>query len=116
MAATPSKAEPMLERRRTVRRQVAAGTVFRIPSNPDNTKVVGLVWNISTSGVSMLLGNSHQRGETIRGELGTMDNRFKLPIAVQVAHVRQIQTGDYFVGAQFEQRLSDEQLRPFLFS
>jgi hypothetical protein len=98
------------EQRRAVRRQPALGTVFRL----EDDSAIGLVWNLSTTGVSMLFHTQPQPGDMLRGDLVTAGNRITLPVSLRVAHACKVRTGDYFVGAQFEAALSDEQLHPFL--
>ena len=44
----------------------------------------------------------------------TVDERDALPVTLRIVHVRHIRTGDYFLGAQFQQPLSVEAMRPFL--
>ena len=75
---------------------------------------VGLVWNISASGVSMLLADPPGPGEELTGELTAGAAVEGLPVAVRVVHVRPVPTGDYFLGARFARPLSPEELRPFL--
>jgi hypothetical protein len=106
--------ETWADRRGAARRQPAVGTVYRVEKTKVNDAAVGLVWNISASGLSMLLPESRDAGDVLRGRLATFNNRNELAIELQVSHVRQIETGDYFVGGQFDHRLSDEELRPFL--
>src|SRR5688500_8561539 len=89
------------ERRRPSRRQPAMGTVCKIAGESGKKQRVGLVWNLSTSGVSMLLPEPIDVGSTLTGELAAMDGRLLLPITKKVAHVRQLATGDYFIGGQF---------------
>jgi hypothetical protein len=102
------------ERRRAVRRQPAIGTEFHCTYSGNQAPGVGLVWNISTSGLSMLVRESHHRGDLIRGELVTINGQDSLSTSLQVTHSRNIETGDYFLGAQFERSLTETELRPFI--
>jgi hypothetical protein len=74
----------------------------------------GLVWNISLSGVSMLLPERVEPGTPLSGELVTTEDAGRLPVRMRVAHVCLLQTGDYFLGAQFDRPLTPDEMRPFL--
>jgi len=106
---TSPPANGPLNRRATARRQPAADTVCRL----DPAAGVGLVWNISAGGISMLLRERLDRGATVRGALETA-NANALPVSLRVAHVAQLRTGDYMVGAEFDRALTADEMRPFL--
>lgn len=97
------------ERRIATRFQPAFGTVCRLgPGRP----VVGLVWNISETGVSMLIADPPEAGAELPAELAHDGWEEGHPVRVQVVHVRQVDTGDYLLGAKFVQPLTaDEVLR-----
>ncbi|HEX4591343.1 MAG TPA: PilZ domain-containing protein, partial [Gemmataceae bacterium] len=99
------------DRRSAVRRQPTVGTVCRLDPQ---TGGIGLVWNISTGGVSMLLSNSVDRGATVKGVLATATEQFALPVTVRVTHVAPLQTGDFLVGGQFDRPLRAEEMRHFV--
>ena len=109
MATLQTTAGPT-ERRAAARRQPALGTVCRLDPGPG----LGLVWNISSSGVSLLVHEAPNRGASVRGVLATADEGFALPVILRVAHVARLRTGDYVVGGQFDHPLAPEQMRPFL--
>ena len=72
------------ERRRSPRRQPAIGTICQFtPRCAVNG--MGLVWNISTSGVSVLANQPCEAGVRLEGELKTLDERATLPISFDVA-------------------------------
>ena|SRR5688572_8152921 len=98
----------MIERRQAARRQPALGTVFR---NDGSTP--GLVWNISTGGMSLLVADPPERGTTMRGELATADGKSQATAFV-VTHVSQLRTGDYVIGGPFDRPLEPDELRPFV--
>jgi hypothetical protein len=98
------------ELRAAARRQPALGTVCRLDPGPG----MGLVWNISEGGLSMLVQDAPMRGASVRGVLATSSDGFALPVGMRVAHVAKIATGDYVVGGQFDQRLAPDELRHFL--
>jgi hypothetical protein len=75
---------------------------------------VGLVWNLSTSGISMLLDEPPESGALIDAELATVDDRAALPVTLRVVHIKPIRTGDYVLGAQFQKPLAAEEMRPFM--
>ncbi len=102
-------------RRIAARRQPTVGTVCRLDlaAGPQSNHV-GLVWNLSTSGVSMLLNEPLTPDSVVAAELMTMDERTALSVSLRIIHVRKIRTGDYFLGAQFDRPLAPEDIRPFL--
>ncbi len=101
-------------RRNAVRRQPPLGTVCRLDPGEGQKPNLGLVWNLSTNGVSMLLREPPQ-GETVfPAELTTVNAQGSLPITLQVVYVRPVCTGDYCLGAQFERPLATEELHSFL--
>ncbi len=97
-------------RRAAVRRQPALGTVCHL----GDSAALGLVWNLSVTGVSMLLHEPVQPAAHLSAMLATLDGRSALPVQLHVVHLRRLRTGDYFLGAQFEQALPAEDLQPFL--
>ena len=101
---------PVAERRVAVRRKPAVGTVCRFDGPPG----LGLIWNISTSGISMLLSETAAAGSHLEGWLETVDGDDMVLVGLRVAHARRIETGDYFVGAAFDRPLTDDELRPFV--
>ncbi len=62
----------------------------------------------------MLLNEPLAADTVIAAALLTTDERASLPVTLRVVHLRQIRTGDYFLGAQFEQPITAADLRPFL--
>jgi hypothetical protein len=112
IATTPSGTA--VDRRRAPRRQPAVGTIFRL-DDAKSDRGFGLVWNISSTGISMLSPENPKCGTTYRGQLVTSDGRHQQPIVFQVVHIRRIESGDQFLGGHFEVPLTEEQMRPFLF-
>ena len=74
---------------------------------------MGLVWNISQTGISMLLADPPERGGVVSGEL-ISEMGPGLPIALRIVHIRQVSTGDYLLGAQFNRKLEPEEIQSFL--
>jgi PilZ domain len=105
---------PPTNRRSALRRQATLGTVCRLAFGPAGATHLGLVWNLSSSGVSMLLPEPPERDAVLAVELATTDDRVSLPITLRVVHVRPIRTGDFFLGAQFQRPLTPAEMRPFL--
>jgi hypothetical protein len=101
------------ERRRAPRRQPALGTFLRLELSEGEGKRLGLVWNISASGVSMLFNEEIKAGVMLRGDLVT-ELGAALPVVLRTVHVSKLQTGDYVLGCQFERPLSAEDMRPFV--
>jgi hypothetical protein len=116
MIATPSTTpEPGSERRSAARFQPAFGTICRFRLMGETGEHgVGLVWNISETGVSMLLGEPPTRGSTLDAELTTESGAARVPVKLHVVHVREMPHGDFFLGAHLEQPLTVEELQKFL--
>lgn len=102
------------DRRVAPRRQPTFGTICQLSSGAGKTSRTGLVWNLSTSGVSMLMHEPWPAGSELQGQIKTVDERAALPVSFRVAHVRQLQTGDYLVGGPFQRALSADEMNPFL--
>jgi hypothetical protein len=102
----------MTERRVAPRFRPAHGTVCRLDGG--SKPAVGLVGDLSTSGVSMFLADPPKSGEFIAGELTGEADAIGLPVLLRVVHVRPTTTGDFVLGAQFVRPLSEAELAPFL--
>ncbi len=99
------------ERRIATRYKPAFGTVCRIgPGRP----TVGLVWNISETGVSFVTGNPPEPGETRPAELGRDGEEDRTPVWLKVVYVTPEKTGDYRVGAEFTRRLTEDEVEHFV--
>lgn len=79
-APTPAAPQPTDERRIAPRRQPAMGTVCRLDSSDGGPAPLALVWNISRTGVSMLLSAPVPSG-TALGVCPRM-----IPLVFQVIH------------------------------
>ncbi len=109
MAVTASDAS---ERRIAQRLKPALGTVCRIETD-DAKPQVGLVWNISLTGISLLLGKPPKAKDILAGELSLDDGSTAMPVIFSVIHVKPTPTGDYLVGAQFLRSLTEEEIVRF---
>jgi hypothetical protein len=109
-----SEVEPASDRRRAPRVQPAFDTVCRFSSPGSDEVRVGLVWNISESGVSMLLTDPLPPNAILQGQLTSENGAAGLAIGFQVVHVVPMPSGDYFLGARFTAPLTQEQLRLFV--
>jgi len=104
------------ERRIAPRFQPAYGTVFRTtPPDEDGRSAIWLVWNISSTGMSLLVADPPEAGTVVEGQL-TMESGGGpgLVVSLRVVHVRPVETGDYCMGAQFTRPLEAEEMKPFL--
>jgi len=110
-AVEAAPAAPSVERRVAIR-QPAVGTVCRL--DEDNDPATGLVWNISASGVSMLVPKPLEPGSGVKGVLETIRGRHPLPVDMKVVHVKLLETGDYWMGAHFERPLTRAEMKPFV--
>lgn len=99
--------------RRIAHRQPAVGTVCRLGEGAESPSRA-LVWNISTSGVSMLVPNPLQPGSGVRGVLETIRGRNPVEVDMHVVHVKKLETGDYWMGAHFDRPLTTAEMQPFV--
>jgi hypothetical protein len=104
---------PGQDRRVAPRRRPAMGTICRLDA-PDGGPVLALVWNISRSGVSMLLSSPIPAGTRLSGILELMAGDTMQRVAMTVVHLKQLDTGDYYIGAHFDEPLTDELMKPFV--
>ncbi|AMV23698.1 PilZ domain protein [Gemmata sp. SH-PL17] len=72
----------------------------------------GVLWDISATGLSMLVDTPPLLGVTLTVEV-TSSWRV-LTVKAQVAHVKQVAAGDYFVGMEFASPLALEEIEPFI--
>jgi hypothetical protein len=105
--------ETIAERRRAPRRQPARETVCRLTDLDGDQIACGLVWNLSTTGVSMLLNVKLEPGELFGAELVCAGDA-ALRLGLAVVHVSRMRTGDYVLGGQFSRPLDEDELRPFV--
>jgi hypothetical protein len=106
-------AAPTADRRIASRRQPAMGTVCRFDPALDVGHAGGLVWNISATGVSMLVTDPPAVGAVLAGQLEA-EAGHALPVLFRVVHVKELESGDYFLGAQFARPLTAAELKPFV--
>jgi hypothetical protein len=71
------------------------------------------VWNISATGLSLLVHEPRDVGTLFAGEL-EKDGGHTLPVAMHVVHVKPLETGDYFLGAHFIRPLTAEEMGRFI--
>jgi hypothetical protein len=105
---------PTAERRSAPRRQPAVNTVYRIDAPDGGPQAIALVWNISTTGISVLVPEPRQPGTVLTGYLDTMEGEHLRPLTLRVIHCKPLETGDYALGARFEHPLTEEELKPFV--
>ena len=102
------------ERRVAPRRQPAMGTVCRLDSEDGGPAALALVWNISTTGISVLVADPRLTGSHLSGYLEKTEGDHMQRVAMRVVHTKKLETGDYFLGAHFDQPLTAEELKPFV--
>lgn len=105
---------PQVDRRVAPRFQPAFGTIYRFEPSGSQETQVGLVWNLSQTGVSMLLPEAPVRGGVVVGELTIESGGASIPIGVRVVHVKELSTGDFLLGAQFDRPLKTDEMKSFL--
>ncbi|MDB5311831.1 MAG: hypothetical protein JWO38_6033 [Gemmataceae bacterium] len=114
MPPTTATTAPPAERRVALRRQPAMGTVCQFDLGPSGKPALGLVWNISTTGLSVLLPEPREVGTLLAGDLETVGGGSSLPVAMHVVHLKPLETGDYFLGAHFTRPLTPDELSRFV--
>jgi hypothetical protein len=100
---------PAAERRIAPRFRPTVGTICRLRER----KQVALVWNISSTGISMMIADPPPTGTVLAAELAT-EGGSVLPLTLHVVHVKQADTGDYLLGGRFEVPLTEPEMRRFL--
>jgi len=114
-ATQSTETEHAGDRRRAARFRPTFGTLCRFRRcGESGEERVGLVWNISESGMSMLMADPPERGTELDAELMTESGEARLPIKLLVVHIREMPHGDYFMGAQVDRPLCVEELEQFL--
>lgn len=111
---SPAPAATTSERRIAPRRQPTMGTVLRLDSPDSGPPALALVWNISATGISMLLHAPRAAGSELSGFLETMDSEAMLRLTMKVVHVKTLDTGDFFIGAHFDRPLTADEIKPFV--
>jgi len=112
VAPSPALESPPAERR-IAHRQPAVATICRLGGEAEKPSTA-LVWNISNSGVSMLVPRPLEPGSGVRGVLETIRGRNPVAVEMRVVHVKLLGTGDYWMGAHFDRPLTDAEMKPFI--
>ncbi len=71
------------------------------------------MWNLSTTGVSMLLNLRVEPGTQLTAELAN-EAGDTLRVGLSVVHLSRMRTGDFVLGCQFGRTLDEAELRPFV--
>jgi hypothetical protein len=90
------------------------GAICRLETTPDGKPEVGLLWNLSATGVSMLVHTPREAGTIITGALETLTGNHTLVVTGRVVHIKKLETGDYFMGAHFTHPITDHEMKPFV--
>jgi hypothetical protein len=113
--ATPAtSAASSSERRVAPRRQPAMGTICRLDTEDGGPSALALVWNISITGISVLVADPRAAGTILRGYLEKTEGDHMRRVSMRVIHLKKLETGDYFLGAHFDHPLTAEELKPFV--
>jgi hypothetical protein len=105
--------QTLADRRRAARRRPARDTVCRLSGIADEELGRGLVWDLSTTGLSMLLTTVLEPGTLARAEL-TRAGGATLCRVLRVVHLTPVETGECVLGGVFSRPLDAAELRPFL--
>ena len=98
---------PTTDRRYSDRFLPTATTFCRTSSGGE-----GVVWNVSATGLGMLIGFPPEPGQTLALELSNCAE--SLFLAAKAVHVRQLEGGGFFVGLRFACPLDRHQMEPFV--
>jgi len=101
------------ERRRSPRRRPAHNTVCRLTDDDGEEIGYGLVWNLSCTGVSMLLNVMLAPGCEVGAELISA-SRATVHLRLSVVHLSPLRTGDFVLGGHFDRPLDEAELLPFI--
>lgn len=112
-ATPPTIPTSASERRIAPRRQPAMGTVCRLDTD-EGPSVLALVWNISCTGISVLVAEPCPAGTALSGYLEKTEGDHMQRVAMRVIHVKKLEAGDWFLGAHFDRPLTADELRPFV--
>src|SRR5438552_2543961 len=88
------------DRRRAARRRPVLDTIGCLSGIADEELACGLVWDLSTTGISMLLNTRVEPGTLARAEL-TRAGGAALSRVLRVVRLSRLGTGEYALGAQF---------------
>jgi hypothetical protein len=102
------------ERRAAPRRQPAVGTVYRFDSDDGGPAALALVWNISATGISVLVPEPRAAGTVLTGYLEKTEGDHMHRVALHVIHAKRLESGDFFLGAHFDRPLAADELKPFV--
>src|SRR5262245_9509717 len=102
------------DRRRAARRRPARNTIGRLSGIADGRELArGLVWDVSTTGVCLLLTDRVEPGTLARAEL-TNGGGAAVCRVLRVVRLSRLGTGEYALGAQFVRPLGEEELGAFV--
>jgi hypothetical protein len=90
------------------------GTVCRLDAEDAGPAPLALVWNISTTGISVLVSEPRPHGTVLTGYLERIDCDANVRIAMRVIHAKKLDTGDFFLGAHFDRPLTTDELKSFV--
>ncbi len=103
------------ERRIATRFQPAFATICRLFRNGEKKRpVAGLVWNLSETGVSMLIAGDLKPGEQMTAELEAESGGPAVRVVLRVVHTSPVPTGDRLIGARFTEALDAAAIQTFV--
>ncbi len=114
MTAKKRSTPPSSERRAAARRHPALGTLCHFNNPAGEPAGPGLVWNLSITGLSVVLRQQLEPGTSWKAKLVNATETYSLPITVRVTHAVPLPTGDFAIGGQFPRTLTADEMMPFL--
>jgi hypothetical protein len=102
------------ERRHSPRRRPARETVCRLYAPDGEPLGTGLVWNLSRTGVSLLVEGRLEPGTPLEAVLTGPGAAGSLRVGLRVVHAGRLRTGDHVLGGQFDRPLDGDELAPFV--
>ena len=115
MSTEKTQTTESLDRRIAPRFQPAFATICRMYLDGANSHpTVGLVWNLSETGISMLTAERLKPGATMAAELEAEGGGPVVSIALHVVHATRVPTGDCLIGARFDRPLAAGDIQTFV--
>lgn len=105
----------MANHRATIRYQCAPATASSIRLDNDHEYQRGWVQNLSVAGIGLLLSRPISPTTHILVILKTADGQRTLNMEARVIHSTQQPSGDWVVGCEFSERLSEDDLDQLLY-
>jgi hypothetical protein len=111
-AGTPAATNEaaLLDRRRTFRLELDQGVTCHLIASVGDTSWPARVLDLSTRGVRLMLRRRFEEGAHVVVELANGLKMYSHAVSMRVTHVARDADGAYFIGGEFERRLTHDEL------